>query len=343
MTQKFCILSEFSVGGTFLDWSIHYLSGQTDFFNTDINQWIKLSTDPVNKKNAHGHEKNHPPGLAATKQCFAKFDKQQGKLFSVYPFLYPFEINSDGTHTDPTHNSVTSNWESVRQQRQADYLEVISYCSSNNAKVIYIALDPSMVLYFSSSRRSPRSNDSETAHPGDNVFFKTSIDAWENFNLVNRWDIRERRALNLRPYEHIWHNFSLKTTVFNQHPHAWVDSRELWHNGPRTLIKLMDYLKLEIDPSRWQTWEPIYQSWQAIQLETLDFVFRCEHIVDAIVHNWYYDIGDLTLDQEAIIQHCLIYKHGVNLKTWQLTKFPRNAQDLHALLEPNIHTTKSLY
>ena len=59
--------------------------------------------------------------------------------------------------------------------------------------------------------------------------------------------------------------------------------------------------------------------------------------MDAIVNNWHYEI-DLTFEQEVIVQHCLIYQHGLNLKTWQLEQFPRNTRDLHRLLEPNTHT-----
>ena len=51
-----------------------------------------------------------------------------------------------------------------------------------------------------------------------------------------------------------------------------------------------------------------------------------------------YALPRLTLKQESIIQHCLIYWHNLNLKTWGLTHFPNNARLLHQLLEPNIHT-----
>jgi len=61
-------------------------------------------------------------------------------------------------------------------------------------------------------------------------------------------------------------------------------------------------------------------------------------IVNAIVHNHYYLIPPMTLVYEAAVQHCLIYQHGLNLKTWNLQQFPSNAQDLHKLLEPNFHS-----
>ena len=51
----------------------------------------------------------------------------------------------------------------------------------------------------------------------------------------------------------------------------------------------------------------------------------------------------MDLWQEAIVQHILIYKYNLNLKNWQLKKFPDNTQDLHKLLETNIHPTKILY
>jgi hypothetical protein len=59
----------------------------------------------------------------------------------------------------------------------------------------------------------------------------------------------------------------------------------------------------------------------------------------------YYDISDYNFEfyQEAIIQHIMIYKYGMNFKLWQLEKFPDNTQDLHKLLEPNIHKVDNLY
>ena len=99
----------------------------------------------------------------------------------------------------------------------------------------------------------------------------------------------------------------------------------------------MKFLNIAIDVKVWDHWVDVYHNWQEMQLNILEFNINFDHIMNAIVNNWYYEIGDLTFEQEIIIQHCLIYQHGLNLKTWQLEKFPANAQDLHKLLEPNIH------
>jgi hypothetical protein len=77
----------------------------------------------------------------------------------------------------------------------------------------------------------------------------------------------------------------------------------------------------------------------------LNFCWNIDNICESIVNNYYLDIGAYNLDfwQEAILQHILIYKYKLNLKNWQLEKFPTNTQALHKLLEPNIHPTEILY
>ena len=53
---------------------------------------------------------------------------------------------------------------------------------------------------------------------------------------------------------------------------------------------------------------------------------------------------NLDIVRESTIQHVLIYKHGLTLKSWGLEKFPNNTQDLHLLLEPNIyHEVEDIY
>ena len=105
----------------------------------------------------------------------------------------------------------------------------------------------------------------------------------------------------------------------------------------------MDFCELPIDQARLDSWLVVYREWQQLQLNILEFTFNYQHIVDAIVNNWYYKLDNLTFEQEIVIQHCLIYQHGLNLQTWQLEKFPDNTQQLHRLLEPNTHKIESIY
>jgi hypothetical protein len=100
--------------------------------------------------------------------------------------------------------------------------------------------------------------------------------------------------------------------------------------------KSLAHLKFDLDTSKLESWQQIYKKWQQPQLDSLEFMFNCQRIVNSIVNNHWLEI-DLTFEQEVVIQHCLIYHHGLNLKTWMLEKFPNNTQELHKLLEPNIH------
>ena len=63
-----------------------------------------------------------------------------------------------------------------------------------------------------------------------------------------------------------------------------------------------------------------------------------DEIVDDILYNRPRNLIDFDLDllQEAIIQQKLIKTYNLNLKNWQLECFT-NTQQLHSLLEPNIH------
>jgi hypothetical protein len=105
----------------------------------------------------------------------------------------------------------------------------------------------------------------------------------------------------------------------------------------------MEFCELAVDATRWESWLAVYNKWQKLHLEILEFTFNYQHIVDAIVNDWYYELNDLSFEQEIVIQHCLIYQHGLNLKTWGLEKFPANTKELHQLLEPNIHKIDSIY
>jgi hypothetical protein len=148
-------------------------------------------------------------------------------------------------------------------------------------------------------------------------------------------------ALILEPY------LSVRMDEFFNYsfPHIYVDARELFFNGRELMGNLFNQLRLPLDQSRLDSWLPIYYNWQAKQSSILKFSWSLDHICECIVNNLYYDLTtfNLNLKQEAIIQHIMIYKYGLNFKTWGLEKFPSNTQDLHKLLEPNIHQLNNLY
>lgn len=336
----YCITSSRSVGCTFFDWTIHFLSGQEKFYNINNSQWIPLVDDPVNETNAHGHLKNHPFGFTDTQKSINQvLAEPQDHLYSIYPI--PVQVFDAATklHIPVDQIGAPENWSLIDQYLKNDFDQLFDFCHQNNVKFIYVGDDPNIQLYYLSVRSMKHkmttgklAGAKETNEEHRQVFFNNSIKKWNEIGLTDIWDQREQLALDTRP-------FLFNDTKFNgfSYPHLWINCQELWYNGEQAAMKMLEYLNLDLVPERLAAWRSVYTKWQKKQLKLLEFNFNCQHIVNCIINNWYCEI-DLTFDQEVVIQHCLIYQHNLNLKTWQLTKFPNNTQDLHKLLEPNQHS-----
>ena len=123
-------------------------------------------------------------------------------------------------------------------------------------------------------------------------------------------------------------------------PHYYINSNDLWFNLNESIYDIFNYIDEAINAERYAKWTKVYSKWQTKQLQLNKFDWYLDHIAEAIVNNWYFNLEpfELTLEQEAIIQHVLIYNYGLTIKGWGLVKFPNNTQDLHLLLEPNFHT-----
>jgi hypothetical protein len=337
--MKFCVSSTRSVGCTFLDWSIHFLSRQSYFYHVISKTWIPLSQNPLSKINAHGHKKNHPSGADLNLKFINSFDNiSKGDLFSVYPFKMHVDNMCNKLGYQLSDMQTPDIWKKINQEMDLDYQKIFNDCHAHDTKIIFLGSNPDVCLYGSKIRSLdrmftkpvPAKSTDELTEEYQNLFFKSSIDSWKELGLTEIWDIRERMALDIRP-------FDIGPDPVLRLPHLHIDSRDWWIRGPKVIQKIFKFLSLTLDQERMQQWLPIYYQWQQIQTDALEFVYYIDHIINAIVNNIYFEI-DLTFEEETVVQHCLLYKHNLNLKTWQLTKFPNNTQDLYKLLEPNIHT-----
>jgi hypothetical protein len=344
MNKKICVTSVRSLGCTFIDWSLHFLSGQTHFYHANTDTLMPVSSNPVGMLNAHGHDKNHPNGSAQFVQQLELFDqKSQSNFYSTYPCTmdYASALDALGYTVDQLHDHN----DQVIDYILNDYNKFFEICHQQNTKMIFVAADPRIVLYHQNTRsldrkilssETPTSQD-DVAKEFQDIFYSKSIKDWQQLQLNDIWDIRERMALDIRPF----HSHENRQFDF-QYPHQWINCQELWTQPIKTIERIMQYAELEIDSSRLNQWQSVCNNWQQLQLGLLEFNTQQPHIVDAIVNGWDYPIN-LSFHQEVIIQHCLIYQHNLNLKTWQLSKFPSNTQALHRLLEPNIHPVPCIY
>ena len=349
MSYKICTVSANSVGCTFVDWSIHFLSNKNKFYSVLNSKMIPLTANPLTEINAHAHKKNHPSGFAETKKYIEDFNSKSNlDLLTLYAFPLHIDLVAKNLKLDNVQRITSGLLSHIRNAQCTDYTDMVNYCLDQNCKVIHVELNEKNVLYSRIVRDAKRlfldsrySKDSNEWHEHMNhLFCAESIEKWKTMGLTNIWDQRERLALSIEFF-----NFDhCRGYEFDRSkPYLWIDAQSLWYHGEHAMKKIMSFCELSIDSERWNRWISIYRKWQEMQLKILEFDFNYKHIVDSIVNNWYYEIGELTFLEEVIIQHCLIFYHGLNLKTWQLEKFPKNTQDLHKLLEPNIHPLHFTY
>ncbi len=336
----FCITSRRSVGCTFFDWTIHFLSGQQNFYQVAKQKWLPISQNPVMEINAHGHPKNHPRGSTVTlQQLETLLTQSPDHIYSLYPTTIRLDTAAEHFGIPVECVGQPDNYKKIVRYISEDFDKNFKNCYQKNIPLIYIGEDPRVALYHIGARTldiglistSPHASADEAKKEIQQIFFSKSEKTWNQLNLTNIWDQREKQALDFRPFHPHYCN-----TDQMKYPHLWINCQDLWTRGETVALQMLRYLNLELDQQRLETWRPVYAKWQSIQLKRLEFCYSYQHIVDSIVNNWYYEI-DLTFDQEVVIQHCLIYQHNLNLKTWQLEKFPNNTQDLHKLLEPNTH------
>lgn len=323
------ILTDPGIGGTFLDWTIHYLAGHNTVYNTVTESWHTLPDNPLTETNSHNFKPNQPANITEFRSIINKLTA----LNSTEPQTIYFHTLSD--------NNLTTNLE----QYKIDTKTAITECTQHTNKIIRVALSKHQALYLSSynyrwlgtrwNSSTERYKTNQERHQDFiTTFFKESEQKWAEQNLTSPWDHREFLALNINPFNILYfremHNFDFE--FFD------LDCVDCWTTLDLSINKLFEYLELSIDNFRLASWEPIYKSWKQLHQQRIQFMMYYDTIIDNILNNCYMDLTRFNLDivQEAAIQHTLIYKYNLNLKTWQLEKFIDTKQ-LHSLLEPNTH------
>lgn len=320
MTSKVVAVTSIGqVGVTFLDWSLHWLSGDQQVYNVNANKFQRLPSNPIDQNNAHLHPKNHPCGHGGFLHDWQTLAEQHTDSFhSIYaaPAHIPNVAATLGITDNELKDPRILDW--IKTTVALDYAKIFKA----DVPIIYIhtGVENSCYQLLSLSRGSDQGY--------------LGFHQWLYQNpTASVWDQRETIALQLRI-----ENSELENPFINfSRPHLWINAQEYWHNTREIVTQCMDYIKQPIDNTRWDTWSTAHQSWQDIQQPMIKFARNLDHIVKAIVNNWNYPLPKLSLLEEAIIQHCLIYQHNVNIRNWQLQNFPDNTNKLHQLLEQNQH------
>ena len=321
------VITDPAVGGTFLTWSLHYLAGHEYHYNSKIQQWDQLTDNPISGLNAHGFAANQCGDYSMVSQCLDQLSN----------------INTDQFHSIYFHNlgntvDVTKPYSQETQQAVqktmliADKAVILSNQQKNN--LCLISYNNRILTHKLTNPEIKNNSFDEQHNDFIEYFYKNSADTWKQLGLVEIWDKREFLALNIRPYNML----SIMPYIPRNQNHFELDCLELYTMFDATVSHLFDYLGVEINEDRRNSWLPIYNKWKKIHQSKLNFLWHFDKIIDCVIQGHWLDLTRFNLDllQEACIQHQLIYQHNLNLKTWQLNKF-NNTQQLHQLLETNQH------
>ena len=344
--KAFAVTSTVSLGATFLEWSVHYLSGESTYFDSETGTSIPLVEDPVGKQNSHGHQKNHPEGFENVKQCFDNlYSQESNDLVSCY-FLgngIPKTISELGLGNLKTLSIEET--DKINLKRLEDKIKIYGYLKDAGIKILHLGMSNIAPAYNSlTSRNVTRkliTNEEvdtlEALVDYQKVFFSESLKKYEK---LEPWDVRELIALNFNYISVLKEEAVLLSDIDTfKSNHLFVLCDELWFNGETALLNVLDYLNLKVVDERLSHWRNVYRNWQEAQRQRIQFAIYLPHIVESIVNNYFFDLKrfELTLPQEAIIQNHLIRNYNLTIKNWRLEKFPDNTQDVHLLLEENFH------
>jgi len=309
------ILTDPEVGGTFLSWTVNYLSGKTHYFSAHKNAVVDIPDTPLAAKNAHSFIANQVNNKTEFNQFFPLLLEKKESIY-----MHPWR-NANGTQ-----KAITT----ICEQASC----VVAVVMPSDQALYRCKFEPRHDTSPAWTSQKKLSTATEMYDDFVDYFFPESKEKWKSENLTNVWDQREFMALNFNYFDHR----SVLNYMDPQCGYHHINTVDLWTNFDQSVHDLFDYINIKIDNTRINQWTTVYYQWKKLHTNRLRFVWYFDTILDYIVRGVDFDLQRFHLDlsQEAAIQSALIYRHNLNVKTWQLLKF-NNTKQLHGLLENNIH------
>lgn len=333
------------VGATFLDWSILWLSGQDLIYSVRDSEWLPICQNPIDDgTNAHGHRKNHPRGFD---NCQSTVKLLKSVTIEDVTSLYFCPMGVADAMSQLAISKLNlqdaANWKQIVDCQIEDFQNSATWLASEDIPCIYLSFDPTIPLYQPHVKQIPRHiitdervSLMEQQFHVRKIFYPKSLEQWPYHTSLNIWDKREMLALTMQPFV----RYDLWEPELEAN-HLWLNCQDWWFDSESVITEVMDYCQLHIDQHRLVHWKQILPKWQHIQNSRLKMSRHISHIVKCIVLGRNIRLPDLDLLDEALIQHCLIFQHDLNLRTWGLEKFPANSIELTERLEANHHQTRS--
>lgn len=305
------ILGPGGCGGTFLDWTLQYLSGQSDRWaircdplnraNIISQQPEKILENPIIKKTAHLHKKTHPNDYSID-EVISIFNLHPE--FNFHSFYYVDSIGNSRKHTN--YNQIIASYPD---------LKFITYNFTE---------DDLDVLFCFQYEKIPMKEFDAC------IMTNSSIPIGE----MPVWDRRELLSLyypGLIRGQTIVEQINPASNNFN------LNFSKALTNLDDIIDEILAYVELIVDSSRLKSWKNVYNDWK--NKNNLLFYNELETIIYCILNNVDHDLTryDMSFAKEVVIASKLLYNYNLALKSYNKPNLSHNTQQWTEILEPNLY------
>ena len=307
------ILGSGGCGGTFLDWSLHYLSGNVENLVINLDKRMRtiitdqtiqaISNNPLHNKTAHGHKKTHPNN-GSLKEIINRF--RQNSEYNLHTFYYVDSMLPEQTAT--THNTIVK-----------DYTDIhfIDYTFEEADVNIIFCLQYEKIkkLIFNFT-------DAILQKTGKHV---TDLPLWDQRELLSLYYPNCIRGQTLKEKKYISTNRFL------------LNFNDAFFNLPELMPCIFKFINKTINESKWNSWITIYKKW--LTINNYEFYRDLNTIVNNIILNNNMSLVkyDITFAKEVVIASKLLYEHNLALKSYGVLTLADNTTQWSTILEKNIY------
>lgn len=334
-----------NLGNHFLTWSLSYLNNMNEYHNLN-NVVAPLPDNPLTSDSKNVHLLVQSPVIRGYEHLKNYIENITCDIRYINIPVSPIHIEQVLTKYPEINISNISNISNKQHKLINEYIaydlnQIISYVSKQEYPISCIEYNKRDVLsvfynnrkhvsYKSMNIESGYNNMHEYMNAYEKDFFNSSS---KMFDTEYIWDIREKYALNIMPFN-INTNISKSLDISQAQCN---DSIDIYDNLDQTIYDIANHHNIIINKARYNQWKLIYKKWKIYH----DTKFSRDFwkIIDFIWFKQNVDLSIYKIDffKEVLILYGLMYKYNVNFKSWGLDKLPQNTYDLSLLLEPNIH------
>ena len=294
------------LGQTFMDWSFNYLAGKDSYWHYQKGM-MPLVNDPTTNQNAHGHDKNHPVGLEATKEFLIKAKQAGIDNTTFYPYI-------DGLSAGP---------ETLRLEEQ-----LYELLSKEDVKTFTINLTKPYPYFF---MRNGANKDQvldllQSWLKSDSVAFKEND--FGSIREAMAFKIIGNRRKWLESLDKFYHKINPTVERYFT-DEDWVAKTE------DCLRTIFDDLSIKIDNTRLDGWRDIRSKWVTFHERVKKwYEIDIPNITRNIIENKSMDLDQFDMDirEEATVMAHLMKDYGRRLRL-PTDYFPKDTKELHRLLK----------